>query len=175
MHWSTIWLARVQFPDRFFCIFLSLVLMRKLVSMHKQSLPREDECTQASHFHLTLCWVGVIGEQRRLLKGRNLSHNLPMIMVTEHEVGQFRPLEPCNGEKMCIDLVKGRTWLQSLNTTAKCGTILLCHISPFRVSHLPNPPPPPYGPREDFFEIRLRQSGTTVLLSQNPPPPRLLG
>ena len=44
---------------------------------------------------------------------------------------------------MRTDLVKGRTWLQSLNTTAKCGTILLCHISPFRISHLPNPPPPP--------------------------------
>ena len=25
---------------------------------------------------------------------------------------------------MCIDLVKARTWLRSLNTTAKCGTIL---------------------------------------------------
>ena len=45
---------------------------------------------------------------------------------------------------MCIDLVKGRTWLQSLNTTAKCGTVLLCHISPFRISHLPKSPPPRY-------------------------------
>ena len=44
---------------------------------------------------------------------------------------------------MCIDLVKERTWLQSLNTMAKCGTILLCHISPFRISHLPTAPPPP--------------------------------
>ena len=43
---------------------------------------------------------------------------------------------------MCIDLVNGRSWLQPLNTTAKCGTILLCHISPFRISHLTNPPPP---------------------------------
>ena len=53
----------------------------------------------------------------------------------------FRPSETCNGEKMCIDLVSRRTWLQSLNTTAKCGTILLCHISPFRISHLPKFPP----------------------------------
>ena len=59
-----------------------------------------------------------------------------------NEVGQFRPLEPCNGEKMCIYLVKARTWLRSLNTTAKCSTILLCHISPFRISHLPNFPLP---------------------------------
>ena len=44
---------------------------------------------------------------------------------------------------MCIDLVKGRTWLNSLKTTAKCGIIWLCHISPFRISHLPNFPPPP--------------------------------
>ena len=44
---------------------------------------------------------------------------------------------------MCIDLVMARTWLRSLNTAPKCGTILLCHISPFRISHLPNPPPPP--------------------------------
>ena len=44
---------------------------------------------------------------------------------------------------MRIGLVKGRTWLQSLNTMAKCGTILLCHILPFRSLHLPNPPPPP--------------------------------
>ena len=29
-----------------------------------------------------------------------------------------------------------------MNTTAKCGTILLCHISPFRISHLPNFPLP---------------------------------
>ena len=43
---------------------------------------------------------------------------------------------------MRIDLVKARTWLRSLNTAAKCCTILLCHISPFRISHLPNPPPP---------------------------------
>ena len=33
MHWSTNWLAWVQFPDRFLVLlFLSLVLMRKLVS-----------------------------------------------------------------------------------------------------------------------------------------------
>ena len=44
---------------------------------------------------------------------------------------------------MCIDLGKARTWLRSLNATAKCGTIWPCHISPFRISHLPNPPPPP--------------------------------
>ena len=42
---------------------------------------------------------------------------------------------------MCIDLVKARTWLRSLNTTAKCGTFLLRHISPFRISHPPNFPP----------------------------------
>ena len=42
---------------------------------------------------------------------------------------------------------KGK-WLQSLNTTAKCGTILLCHISQFRILHLPNPPPP-YRPQND--------------------------
>ena len=46
---------------------------------------------------------------------------------------------------MRINLVKARTWLQSLNTTAKCGTILLCHISPFRISHLPNFPPSTTG------------------------------
>ena len=48
---------------------------------------------------------------------------------------------------MCIDLVMARTWLRSLNTTAKCGTLLLCNISPFRISHLPNPPPPPQYPQ----------------------------
>ena len=52
-------LAAVQFPDRFLVQFWSLALMRNQFSMHKQSLPEEDECTQASHFHLTVCWVGV--------------------------------------------------------------------------------------------------------------------
>ena len=42
---------------------------------------------------------------------------------------------------MCIDLVKARTWLRSLNTTAKCGTILLCRISPFRIRTCQPPPP----------------------------------
>ena len=63
---------------------------------------------------------------------------------------------------MCIDLANGRTWLQSLNTTAKCGTILLCHISSFRISHLPNFPPTCYNPRyccctdiyERFFHFK---------------------
>ena len=60
---------------------------------------------------------------------------------------------------MCIDLVEARTWLRSLNTTAKCGTILLCHISPFR-SHLPIPPPP---------VIRmLRVMGCHCLLGSHP-------
>ena len=54
---------------------------------------------------------------------------------------------------MCIDLVKARTWLRSLNTTAKCGTMLLCHISPFRISHLPTPPPPPPPPPGSDFQL----------------------
>ena len=65
---------------------------------------------------------------------------------------------------MCIDLVKGRTWLQSLNTTAKCGTILLCHISPFRISHLQIPPPPP---AHEYYTLMLKLSLSSYL----PPPP----
>ena len=56
---------------------------------------------------------------------------------------------------MRMDLVKRGTWLQSFNTTAKCGTILLCHILPFRISHLPNPPPPPFGIASLYSQIAM--------------------
>ena len=55
-------LARVGSIPRsiFFLAFLVTCLDEIfLFSMHKQSLPEEAECTQASHFHLTVCWVGV--------------------------------------------------------------------------------------------------------------------
>ena len=60
---------------------------------------------------------------------------------------------------MCIDLVKGRTWLQSLNTTAKCGAILLCHIPLFRILHLPNPPPPPVLLYEEVKDTKPENHG----------------
>ena len=81
------------------------------------------------------------------------SHLLPLQPRVQSEVRQFRPSEPCNGEKMCIDLVQARSWLQSLNTTAKCDTILLCHLSPFRILHLSTPPPPTAD--EDFVLLSL--------------------
>ena len=40
-----------------------------------------------------------------------------------------------NGSAPCIP------WLRSLNTVAKCGTILLCHISPYLIPPLPKFPP----------------------------------
>ena len=52
------WLG-FKFLTDFFLHFLSLVLLRTWFSMHKQSLPEEDECTQASCLRLALCWVGV--------------------------------------------------------------------------------------------------------------------
>ena len=42
-----------------FFIFRHLSCSENWFSMHKQSLLEEDKCTQASHLHLTVCWVGV--------------------------------------------------------------------------------------------------------------------
>ena len=70
--------------------------------------------------------------------------------------------EPCNGKKMCIDLVKARTWLRSLKTTSKCGTILLCHISPFRISHLPTPPPHPPKELWAMSRVHWRQTAQSA-------------
>ena len=89
---------------------------------------------------------------------------IPRRGTRKHEIRQFRPAECCNGEKMCIDLVKARMccshvsharglvcdpqpprhpseWLWSLNTMAKCGMILLRQISQNQISPLPKFPP----------------------------------
>ena len=39
----------------FFCIFFHLSSCENWFSMHKQSLPEEEEFTQASHLHLPVC------------------------------------------------------------------------------------------------------------------------
>ena len=50
---------RFNSGTHFFCTFCHLSRGEKWVSLHKQSLPEEDDCTQASDSHLTVCWVGV--------------------------------------------------------------------------------------------------------------------
>ena len=37
----------------------------------------------------------------------------------------------------------GKIWYEFVNSMAKFGTILLCQNSPFQISPIPNPPPPP--------------------------------
>ena len=62
----------------------------------------------------------------------------------------LQPCFKCTGPRWPQPLRHLSKWIRPLNTLAKRGTILLCHISPYQISPLPNFHPPGTTCNEGF-------------------------